>query len=73
MKETAIYFEFERVHSRSKNSGTFDATVELESLIENGASVIVNDKSQKSTSFGRKEISGKGKRKSARPKFISVQ
>ena len=33
LKETDFHFHIERVQSRSKNTETFDATVELKSLI----------------------------------------
>ena len=72
MKKTDIHFEIERVQSWSKSSENFDAMVELKSLIKNGTSGIGNDISQKGTSFGRKKLSGEGKRKSARPKSIHV-
>ena len=64
-----IHFQIERVNrSMINNNETFDATSKLESLISNGASI---------SGHGReKQVGGKAnknrKRKSARPRFLSV-
>ena len=63
MKETDIRFQIEGVKSRSKNTETFDATVELKSLIKNSSSNIRNGKSQKSTNFSRENFDGNGVKK----------
>ena len=44
LKKTAIHFQIEWAQSSSKNSETFDTTVELKSLIENGTSFIGKDR-----------------------------
>ena len=58
MKETDICLQIEGVQSRSENTETFDATVELKSLIKNSASNIRNGRSQKSTKFSREKFNG---------------
>lgn len=47
LKKTAIHFQIEWAQSSSKNSETFDTTVELKSLIENGTSYIGKDRHKK--------------------------
>ena len=47
LKKTAIHFQIEWAQSSSKNSKTFDTTVELKSLIENGTSFIGKDRHEK--------------------------
>ena len=37
LKENAIYFQIDRVQSRGKDSQSFDAIVQLKSLVKNGA------------------------------------
>lgn len=47
LKKTAIHFQIEWAQSSSKNSETFDTTVELKSLIENGTSFVGKDRHEK--------------------------
>ena len=47
LKKTAIHFRIEWAQSSSKNSETFDTTVELKSLIENGTNFIGKDRHKK--------------------------
>ena len=53
LKEADIHFQIERIQGKSKNSETFDATVELESLIKNGIWFIGKDRNQEGTNSGR--------------------
>ena len=69
LKETDIRFQIEGVQSRSKNIETFDATVELKSLIKNSSSNIRNGKSQKSTNFSRENFDGNGVKKISKIKI----
>ena len=69
LKETDIRFQIEGVQSRSKNTETFDATVELKSLIKNSSSNIRNGKSQKSTNFSRENFDGNGVKKISKIKI----
>ena len=69
MKETEIRFQIEGVQSTSKNTETFDATVELKSLIKNSSSNIRNGKSQKSTNFSRENFDGNGVKKISKIKI----
>lgn len=69
-KETEIHFQIEWVQSRSTNTETFDATVELKSLIKNYPSVIKNNRSQKSTGFSNEKFTGKGIKKISMTKFF---
>ena len=69
-KETEIHFQTEWAQSRSTNTETFDATVELKSLIKNDPSVIKNNRSQKSTGFSNENFTGKGIKKISMTKFF---
>ena len=69
LKETDFHFHAERVQSRSKNTETFDATVELKSLIENGASVIRNNQSRESIDFSREMFIGNWAKKISKTKI----
>ena len=62
LKETIIKFQIERVQCRRKNSETLDVSVKLKDLIQNGASIFREYRSEKLASSGRKEIDERGKK-----------